>query len=64
MEEDCELYFVQEYKLTQNLVKNITAESADSGAWSDPKTWKDGIVPKDGDRILIHANHRVVIKKS
>ncbi len=54
---------VQEYKLTQDLVKTITAESADSGAWSDPKTWKDGIVPKDGDRILIHANHRVVINK-
>ena len=53
----------QEYKLTQDLVKTITAESVDSGAWSNPKTWKDGIVPKDGDRILIHANHRVVINR-
>ena len=54
---------VQEYKLTQNLVSTITAESADSGDWDDPRTWKDGVVPKDGDRILIHANHRVVINK-
>ena len=58
-----EATMVQEYKLTQDLVKTITAESADSGAWSNPKTWKGGVVPKDGDRILIHANHRVVIKK-
>ncbi len=58
-----EATMAQEYKLTQNLVSNITAESSDSGAWSNPKTWKDGIVPKDGDRILIHANHRVVINR-
>ena len=54
---------VQEYKLTQNLVKTITVESVDSGAWSDSKSWKGGIVPKDGDRILIHANHRIVINR-
>ena len=58
-----EATMVQEYKLTQNLVKTITVESADSGAWSNPKTWKGGITPKEGDRILIHANHRIVINK-
>ncbi len=52
---------VQETKLTHNLVNTITVESADSGAWSDPGTWKGGAVPADGDRILIHARHRVVI---
>ena len=54
---------VQENKLTHDLVNTITAESADSGAWSSPQTWKGGKVPKDGDRILIHANHRVVINQ-
>ena len=53
----------QEYKLTNDLVNTITIESADSGAWNDPKSWKGGRVPKDGDRILIHANHRIVINK-
>ncbi len=54
---------VQETKLTHNLVDTITIESADSGTWSDPKSWKGGVVPKEGDRILIHANHRIVINQ-
>jgi len=55
---------VQEYALTLNLVsKKITAQTADSGDWSDPHTWKSGMVPQEGARILIHANHKVVINK-
>ncbi len=54
---------VQEYKLTLNLVNTITAETADSGAWNDPKTWKGGRVPTDGARILIHKEHRVTINR-
>jgi hypothetical protein len=54
---------IQENYLVSKLVSKITAESVDSGAWSDPKTWKGGVVPGDGARVLIHKNHRVVINK-
>jgi hypothetical protein len=54
---------VQEYKLVLNMVKDVTHESVDSGAWDSPSTWKDGNVPTDGARVLIHSNHRIVINK-
>jgi len=52
---------VQEYHLVMNLVDNITHESVDSGAWSDPRVWKDGKVPGDGARVLINKEHRVIV---
>ncbi|MEZ5301140.1 MAG: G8 domain-containing protein [Verrucomicrobiales bacterium] len=36
------------------------AESAASGAWSAPATWKDGRVPGGGDRVLVASGHRVI----
>jgi hypothetical protein len=54
---------VQEYKLVLNMVNKTTAETSDSGAWNDPDTWKGGHVPADGARVLIHAQHRVVINR-
>ena len=54
---------LQEYQLTLNLVNTITAETVQSGSWSDPETWKGGSVPADGARILIHKEHRVTINR-
>jgi hypothetical protein len=55
---------VQEYQLVLNLVsRQITCESADSGAWNNPGTWKNGNVPSQGARVLIHKNHRVIINR-
>ena len=36
------------------------AQSAASGAWSDPDTWQAGRRPQAGDRVLIAAEHEVV----
>lgn len=33
--------------------------SAHSGPWSDAHTWKEGVVPKAGDEVIVHAGHRV-----
>ena len=54
---------VQEYYMVLDLVNTITAESVDSGAWNDSHTWKGGVVPADGARVLIHKNHRVTINE-
>jgi len=53
----------QESHLVSNLVKKITAWSVKSGEWSDPKTWKNGVVPGDGARVLIGKDHQVVVSK-
>jgi hypothetical protein len=51
----------QEYYLVMALVDKVTDETLNSGAWSDPKTWKSGTVPADGARVLIHSQHRVTL---
>ncbi len=35
-------------------------ESAQSGAWSSPKTWKGGQVPGAGAQVLIRKGHRLI----
>ena len=35
-------------------------QTAGSGAWSSPETWKSGNVPAAGAKVLIRAGHRVV----
>jgi len=52
---------IQEKKLTFNLVSVKTNETINSGDWSDSSIWKSGQVPKEGARVVIHSNHRVVI---
>jgi hypothetical protein len=52
---------IQEKALTFNLVSVMTNETVNSGAWNDANTWKNGQIPQDGARVVIHSNHRVVI---
>jgi len=54
---------VQEYDLTMNLVSTITAQTINSGNWSDSATWENGVIPGEGARVLINKNHKVVINK-
>lgn len=39
---------------------DATAVAVQDGAWSDPATWHNGVVPVAGDRVLIHHSVDVV----
>ncbi|MEX2308341.1 MAG: G8 domain-containing protein [Pirellulales bacterium] len=39
----------------------VTHYAIHSGAWSDPTTWHDGVVPGDGARVLIPLNVAVQV---
>ncbi len=53
----------QEHALVMNLVADslATHETVRNGLWSNASTWKDGNIPGDGARVVIHSNHRVTI---
>ena len=46
------------------LDEDATHRSVASGDWNEPKVWATGKVPKDGDRVVIDANHHITITKS
>lgn len=39
----------------------VQGQSVQSGAWSDPATWKDGAVPDSGTQAIVSAGHTVII---
>ncbi len=55
----------KEHALLMRLVRDelATHETVRSGRWSSPNTWKDGKVPNDGARVVIHAGHSVSIRR-
>ena len=58
-----EARMTQEEQLVLNLVDDadVTHETRSSGRWGDAATWKDGRIPGDGARALIHAGHQVTL---
>lgn len=53
----------REDQFVRNMVADdlATHETVRSGGWNNPLTWKDGRVPDDGARVIIHTRHRVKI---
>ncbi len=53
----------REDEFVMNMVADelATHETVRSGSWNNPLTWKDGRVPDDGARVIIHAQHKVKI---
>lgn len=41
------------------VVAAAVVSSARSGAWSQPATWEGGVVPAQGDKVLVRAGHLV-----
>jgi G8 domain/Right handed beta helix region len=47
-----------------NEVKPPIAPSVTAGAWSDPKTWGNGVVPSDGANVSIPSTANIVLDQN